>query len=126
MALHTVLYTSLTDENLGNNPVTDATNWERLSFGGGGGLEIGDIGIAPLGIDETKGKRRYLNGQLIIQDQYVEFTNKVKSAVALYPSLACTESEWQTIATMTVGGQVGKFVVDNKIQEVHILWQVYP
>ena len=114
-----VLYTSLTDENLGNNPVTNATNWERLSFGGGG-LEIGDIGIAPLGIDETKGKRRYLNGQLIIQDQYVEFTNKVKSAVALYPSLACTESEWQTTATMTVGGQVGKFVVDeNHTNQFH-------
>ena len=76
-------------------------------------LEIGDIGIAPLGIDETKGKRRYLNGQLIIQDQYEQFTNKVKSAVSLYPSLACTESEWQTTATMTVGGQVGKFVVDD-------------
>ena len=81
---------------------------------GGGGLEIGDIGIAPLGIDETKGKRRYLNGQLIIQEQYVQFTNKVKSAVALYPSLACTESEWQTTATMTVGGQVGKFVIDDE------------
>lgn len=26
-----VLYTSLTDENLGNNPVTDVTNWERLA-----------------------------------------------------------------------------------------------
>ena len=76
-------------------------------------LEIGDIGIAPLGIDETKGKRRYLNGQLIIQEQYLQFTNKVKAAIALYPSLACTESEWQTTATMTVGGQVGKFVVDN-------------
>ena len=76
-------------------------------------LEIGDIGIAPLCIDETKGKRRYLNGQVIIQEQYVEFTNKVKSAVALYPTLACTESEWQTTATMTEGGQVGKFVVDD-------------
>lgn len=88
--------------------------------GGGGGLEIGDIGIAPLGIDETKGKRRYLNGQLIIQEQYVEFTNKVKSAVALYPSLACTEDEWQTTATMTVGGQVGKFVVDNEAGTIRL------
>lgn len=87
--------------------------YKNLDEVGGGGLEIGDIGIAPLGIDETKGKRRYLNGQVIIQEQYVQFTNKVKSAVALYPSLACTESEWQTTATMTVGGQVGKFVVDD-------------
>jgi hypothetical protein len=83
-------------------------------------LEIGDIGIAPLGIDETQGKRRYLNGQLIIQDQYVEFTKKVKSAVALYPSLACTESEWQTTATMTVGGQVGKFVVDDEAGTIRL------
>lgn len=87
---------------------------------GGGGLEIGDIGIAPLGIDETKGKRRYLNGQLIIQEQYAQFTNKVKSAVALYPSLACTESEWQTTATMTVGGQVGKFVVDDEAGTIRL------
>ncbi len=83
-------------------------------------LEIGDIGIAPLGIDETKGKRRYLNGQVIIQEQYVQFTNKVKSAVALYPSLACTESEWQTTATMTVGGQVGKFVVDDEAGTIRL------
>ena len=83
-------------------------------------LEIGDIGIAPLGIDETKGKRRYLNGQLIIQEQYVQFTDKVKSAVALYPSLACTESEWQTTATMTVGGQVGKFVVDDNSRTIRL------
>lgn len=93
---------------------------EEIGQGGGGGLEIGDIGIAPLGIDETKGKRRYLNGQLIIQDQYVQFTNKVKSAVALYPSLACTESEWQTTATMTVGGQVGKFVVDDNAGTIRL------
>ena len=86
----------------------------------GGGLEIGDIGIAPLGIDETKGKRRYLNGQVIIQEQYVQFTNKVKSAVALYPSLACTEEEWQTTATMTVGGQVGKFVVDDNAGTIRL------
>lgn len=80
---------------------------------GGGGLEIGDIGIAPLGIDESKGKRRYLNGQIIIQERYAGFTKKVKDAINLYPSLACSEDEWQTTATMTVGGQVGKFVVDN-------------
>ena len=87
---------------------------------GGGGLEVGDIGIAPLGIDETKGKRRYLNGQVILQEQYVQFTNKVKSAVALYPTLACTESEWQTTATMTVGGQVGKFVVDDEAGTIRL------
>ena len=87
--------------------------YKNLDEVGGGGLEIGDIGIAPLGIDETKGKRRYLNGQILIQEQYQTFTAKLKEAINLYPTLACSEDEWQTTATMTVGGQVGKFVVDN-------------
>ena len=112
VSLNGRLYISQVDENQGNNPATDTTNWQE--FSSGGGLEIGDIGIAPLGIDETKGKRRYLNGQIIVQDQYTVFTEKVKSAIALYPTLGCTEQEWQTIATMSVGGQVGKFVVDNE------------
>ena len=113
-----VLCRSLQNGNKGN-PLTKSDYWEEVKLGGGG-LEIGDIGIASLGIDETKGKRRYLNGQVIIQEQYVQFTNKVKSAVALYPSLACTESEWQTTATMTVGGQVGKFVVDDNAGTIRL------
>ena len=87
---------------------------------GGGGLEVGDIGIAPLGLDETQNKRRYLNGQLIIQEQFLGFTEKLKSAVELYPTLACTEEEWQTIATMSVGGQVGKFVIDNNAGTIRL------
>lgn len=80
----------------------------------GGGLEVGDIGIAVLLIDETKGKRRYLNGSILsINSNTQEFVNKLKSTINLYPSLACTEQEWQATATMTVGGQVGKFVVDD-------------
>ena len=87
--------------------------YKNLDEVGGGGLEIGDIGIAPLGINENQNKRRYLNGQIISQIPFLSFTTKLKEAVALYPSLACTENEWQTIATMTVGGQVGKFVIDD-------------
>ena len=37
------------------NNQLDYVNKDEL---GGGGLEIGDIGIAPLGIDESKGKSR--------------------------------------------------------------------
>ena len=118
VSLNGRLYISQVDENQGNNPATDTTNWQE--FSSGGGLEIGDIGIAPLGIDETKGKRRYLNGQIIVQDQYTVFTEKVKSAIALYPTLGCTEQEWQTTATMTVGGQVGKFVVDNEAGTIRL------
>lgn len=87
--------------------------YKNLDEVGGGGLEIGDIGIAPLGIDETKNKRRYLNGQIIIQEQFLSFTTKLKDAINLYPTLSCSENEWQATALLTVGGQVGKFVVDN-------------
>ena len=93
---------------------------EEEEFKSGGGLEIGDIGIAPLGIDETRGKRRYLNGQIIVQDQYTIFSEKVKNAINLYPTLGCTEQEWQATALLTVGGQVGKFVIDNDAATIRL------
>ena len=76
-------------------------------------LQIGDIGFAPLGIDESLNLRRYLNGQVISQSQFVSFTNKVKSAIALYPNLAATETNWQAEKTNSKLGQCGKFVVDD-------------
>jgi hypothetical protein len=112
------VYKSLQGGNKGHD-LTDSAWWEELKLGGGG-LEIGDIGIAPLGIDETKGKRRYLNGQVIIQEQYVQFTNKVKSAVALYPSISCTEEEWQTTVTMSAFGACGKFVIDDEAGTIRL------
>ena len=114
-----VLYSSLTDNNIGNNPTTSSENWEELSFGGGG-LEIGDIGFTQMAIDESKGKRRILNGQLIIQDQYVQFTNIVKNSIALNPDLACTEEEWQTVITMSEGGICYKFVVDDEAGTIRL------
>lgn len=74
---------------------------------------IGDIGFAPLGIDETQNKRRYLNGQVISQTQFATFATKVKAAVALYPSLSATETNWQAEVTNSKLGQCGKFVIDD-------------
>ena len=82
-------------------------------LGSTGGLEIGDIGFAPLGIDEAQNKRRYLNGQVISQSQFVSFTNKLKSIIQTYPSLATTETNWQATVTNSKLGQCGKFVIDN-------------
>ena len=79
----------------------------------GGGLEIGDIGFAPLGIDEAQNKRRYLNGQVISQSQFASFTNKIKAAIQLTPSLATTETNWQAEVTNSKLGQCGKFVIDD-------------
>jgi hypothetical protein len=76
-------------------------------------LKIGQIGIAPLGIDETLNLERYLNGQIIIQDQFKAFTKFLKKRVTLYPSIACLEDEWQTTVTMSAFSQCGKFVIDD-------------
>lgn len=74
---------------------------------------IGDIGFAPLGIDEAQNKRRYLNGQVISQAQFVSFTNKIKAAIQLTPSLATSETNWQAEVTNSKLGQCGKFVIDD-------------
>lgn len=107
----TVIYRSKVANNTA--ALTDENNWEKVSLGGGSGLEIGDIGFAPLGIDETQNKRRYLNGQVISQTQFATFTDKVKAAVALYPSLSATEANWQAEVTNSRLGQCGKFVIDD-------------
>ena len=109
------LYKSLSNDNK-NNPLTDETNWQKVNLGGGGGLEVGDIGIAALGIDESKGLRRYLNGSILTANTNTQgFINKLKSTAALYPSIICTETEWQAIAAASVGGQCGKFVINYDI-----------
>lgn len=79
----------------------------------GGALEIGDIGFSAFGIDETKNKRRYLNGQVIIQSQFTGFTSKLKTVSALYPNLVITETNWQAEVTNSKLGQCGKFVIDD-------------
>ena len=104
------IYQSLADTN--TSSLSDATKWKEISLGGGGG-EIGDIGFAPLGIDESLNLRRYLNGQVISQLHFEAFTNKVKSAIALYPNLSATEENWQAEKTNSKLGQCGKFVIDD-------------
>ena len=112
------VYKSLQGGNKGHD-LTDPAWWEELKLGGGG-LEIGDIGFTQMAIDESKGKRRILNGQVIIQDQYVQFTNIVKNAVALNPDLACTELEWQTAVTMSTNGVCEKFVIDDNAGTIRL------
>lgn len=95
------------------DPVNDTTGtyWTVIVLGGG--LQIGDIGIAAFGIDETLNRRRYLNGQVISQTQFGSFTSFLKNAISTYPSLGTTEALWQQEVSNSDLGQCGKFVVDN-------------
>lgn len=86
------------------------SNGETQEFGGGGGLEVCDIGMA-LFIDETKGLRRRLNGQIIaINDNTQYFLTRLKRITTLYPSLLTDEATWQSDKTLSAYGQVGRFV----------------
>lgn len=110
-----VLYNSLVDNNVGN-PLSDGTKWEKLSFGGG--LEVCDIGMS-LFVDETKGLRRRLNGQIVdINTNTQGFLTRLKQITTLYPSLLCTEEEWQAIKSASKLGQCGKFVFNYSGAEI--------
>lgn len=75
-----------------------------------GGLEVCDIGMS-LYIDETKGLRRWLNGQIVAINANTQgFLTRLKQIVALYPSLLTTEEDWQAAKKLSAFGQVGKFV----------------
>lgn len=112
-----LFYKSLVASNIGN-PLTNTDYWEEVKLGGGSGLEICDIGMA-LFVDETKGLRRYLNGQVVdINTNTQAFLNRLKKITTLHPSLLCTEEEWQTAKTMSAFGQVGKFVFNYSGDEI--------
>ncbi len=99
--------------------ITDGTQarWGDIKVSKG---EIGDIGCNPFGIDETENLRRYLNGQVIQQSQFSAFTTRLKAVVQTYSSLACSEAEWQSIASASVGGQCGKFVIDEENSTIRL------
>lgn len=77
------------------------------------GLDLMDVVFAPLGIDESKNKRRYLNGQVLIQEQFPAFTAAVKARMATMANAFTTETNWQAEKTNSKLGQCGKFVVDD-------------
>jgi hypothetical protein len=102
------LYRSLKDGNVGHL-VSEPNWWEEVNLGGSG-LEVCDIGMS-LFVDETKGLRRWLNGQIVAINQNTQgFLTRLKKIVALYPSLLTTEENWQAAKTLSAFGQVGKFV----------------
>jgi len=90
------------------------------SFKSGASWEVGDVGISAFGIDESLNKRRYLNGQVISQAQFVQFTAFLKSRVSVYPSLATSEVNWQAAITNSDLGQCGQFVIDDVASTIRL------
>ena len=100
-------------EELNKKADADLSNLSVTGLNKLGGLDILSIVLMPLGIDENENKYRYLNGQIIIQDQFPEFTKKLKSKITKFPGIFTTETNWQAEKTNSKLGQCGKFVVDD-------------
>lgn len=106
------LYFSTVDDNKGNNPTGDTTNWTEFKTGGSSGLEVCDIGTS-LYIDETKGLRRRLNGQIVDANTNTQgFIDKLVKIKEANPDYFTDEDTWQSEKTMNVDGCVYKFVLN--------------
>ena len=82
------------------------------SNGGSSGLEVCDIGMA-LYVDETKGLRRYLNGQVVdINENTQAFLDRLLQIQTTNPDYFTNEETWQSEATLNVDGCVYKFVLN--------------
>lgn len=87
----------------------------------GASLPIGFIGMCAFGIDETRGLARYLNGSIMaINANTQAFVDKLSAAAKLYPSILCTEEQWQATVTLSAFGQCGQFVLDEEAGTVRL------
>ena len=94
------------DRDLGN--LTEEGNVKL----GKGGLELCDIGMA-LYVDETKGLRRYLNGQIVdINTNTQAFLDRLLEIKNTNPDYFTTEDNWQAEALLNIDGCVYKFVLN--------------
>ena len=92
-------------DNTGKVPTSQLPNT-------GSGLELCDISMA-LYVDETKGLRRYLNGQIVdINTNTQAFLNRLLEIKNTNPELFTTESNWQSEALLNIDGCVYKFVLN--------------
>lgn len=88
-------------------------NGETKEFkSGSSGLEVCDIGTS-LYIDETKGLRRRLNGQIVDANANTQgFIDKLLKIKETNPDYFTDEDTWQSEKTMNVDGCVYKFVLN--------------
>jgi hypothetical protein len=85
------------------------------------GFYVGDIGIAIGGIDESKGARKYLNGQKFSLNEYPDFKNWLEERKKACPSaFVNTEAEWNEIQANSDHAQCGKFYYNAEANVVKL------
>lgn len=109
-----VVYKSLTNENIGNNPATDTTNWEVWNGGGSGSsLPLGTMFFSQGFVDETKGLVIGANGQILANNANTKgFIDWVVESAALNTDFATTEANWQAEVALNPEGICGKYVIN--------------
>lgn len=132
--LDSTFYFSLTDNNIGNNPVDDITNWQKVDFGGGGsgstsnGHYLGQLICSPYPIldknGETPAEIHRTDGGVVSSSQYDGFTSYLKKLASLYPAVSKTEAEWQDEKTKY--GEVNAFVIDDESGTIRLPLIVNP
>ncbi len=85
------------------------------------GFYVGDIGIAIGGIDESKGARKYLNGQKFSLNEYPDFKNWLEERKKACPSaFVNSEAEWNEIQAKSDHAQCGKFYYNAEANVVKL------
>ena len=102
-------FTAKSDTDLSN--LTEA-GLKVIKDNSGSGLELCDIGMS-LYVDESKGLRRYLNGQIVdINTNTQAFLNRLLEIKNTNPDYFATEENWQAEALLNIDGCVYKFVLN--------------
>lgn len=116
-----IIYQSLTDNNLGNNPATDNENWEIWGgAGSGASRNIGETVFSLLPLDDAG--LHLLDGSLISgAGAYAGFIAKIAQLYgdgSNVPAYFTTEALWQQ--SVTNYGVCGKFVYDSTANTVRL------
>lgn len=117
-AKNSVLYVSLTDENLNNDPEFDTTNWELYASGSGGSY-IGQLVFSIL--PQTEAGLHLLDGTIIDgAGVYARFVDYIKNLYIDNPTASyfTDEADWQ--ASFEQYGVCGKFVYNASANTVRL------
>lgn len=114
------VYRSLTNNNIGNNPETDAVNWELLGFNGGTSRNIGEMVFSLL--PQTDATLHLADGSLLdgsgIYERFVSYIANLYGEGPEHPAYFTTEEEWQE--SVETYGVCGKFVYNASANTVRL------
>ena len=112
------LYKSLVNNNIGNNPLTSTSYWEKQNLGSG--RNIGEIVTSTIPL--TDAGLHLLDGSLIsgsgVYADFYDYMDELETTYGHNPNFFCSEADWQT--SVSTYGVCGKFVIDRTNQTIRL------